>query len=66
MFSRKEKKKDFAWEVRKGETSSKIGDVLCTEGNTDRLKDRAGLANCGWPGKEGGGLTRSEVSHAIG
>lgn len=50
MFSQRGKEEDFTdniWEVRKGAISSRIGEVLCTVGNTDRFKERATLANCG-------------------
>ena len=53
MFSQRGKKEDFAdniWEVREGGTSCRIGEVLYPEGNTDRFKERAGLAKCDmWP-----------------
>lgn len=43
MFSQKGKEDvaDNIWEVREEETSSRIGEVLCT----DKFKERAGLTN---------------------
>lgn len=46
MFSEKGKEEDFVvniWEVRKGETSSRMEEVLCTEGNTDSKREQAWL-----------------------
>lgn len=45
MFSQKGKEDvaDNIWEVREEETSSRIGEVLCT----DKFKERAGLTNHG-------------------
>lgn len=44
MFSQKRKEDvaDNIWEVKEEETSSRIGEVLCT----DKFKERVGLTNC--------------------